>query len=165
LEKIDKFLKKLEFIVGGTAFTAMVLLIVVNVFSRYLFSKSFAWTEEVAYLLFSWTVFFGACLLYSEQGLIAIDAVVNRLAPKNHRRVQIFTYALVFITNICLVVWGIQFSIKAWSRPTGILHIPFFFIDISIPLACMILAYYSGKFLIMTIRNQEIEEAALEDRA
>ncbi len=165
MEKLDRFLKKLEFVIGGTAFTAMVLLIVVNVFSRYLFKKSFAWTEEIAYLLFSWAVFFGACLLYGEQGLIAIDAIVSRLKSKNQRVVHIFTFSLVFITNICLVIWGIQFSIKALERPTAILHIPFFFIDISIPLACIILSYYSGKFLIMSILDKEIEEAALEDRA
>ncbi len=152
-------------IISSTAFIGMVLLISMNVFSRYVFNLSFNWAEELAYLLFNWTVFFGVAILYRYQGLTAIDALVNHMSPKVKRVALIFNYSILLAITSCLVVWGYVFAMNAWVRKSPSLHIPYFYYDISIPLACIILAGYSLKFLIMTIKGEQIEEVALEFRS
>jgi len=163
--KFKKTLLKIESIISGTAFSVLIIVTTMNVFYRIFFRKTFPWAEEVSYLFFNWAVFFGACILYSQQGLIAIDALVNRLPKKARRVVRALTFVMIFILCVGLIVWGVRFSINAWMRPTAILHIPYFFFDISIPLAATIMAGYSVDFFLRCIRGEEIEEVALQDRA
>lgn len=163
--KIKDLLYKIELFISGTAFSVLVLVTVMNVFSRFVLMKSFSWTEEISYLCFNWAVFFGACILYANQGLIAIDAVVNRLPKKVQHVVRAVTFAMIFVMCVILVVWGLRFSIAAWIRPTPFLQIPYFFFDISVPISAAIMAGYSVDFFIRSVRGEDIEELALEERA
>lgn len=165
MKTIRDVIAKIEVVVSGTAFVVLVGVVVLNVFSRFILLKSFAWTEEIAYLCFNWSVFFGVCILYRNQGLISIDAVVDRLPPKARHIVRSITFAMIFVMCAALTVWGWKFSVAAWIRPTAILQIPYFFVDVSIPLACAIMAGYSVDFFIRSVRGQDIQQAALEERA
>lgn len=77
MKKLDQMLLKVTSAVGGVSFVIMVLVIVLNVFARLIFMKSFAWAEEIAYLFLNWSVFMGVCILYRHNGLVAIDVLVN----------------------------------------------------------------------------------------
>lgn len=165
IKKFEKVMNSVATVIASTAFSVMVLLISINVFTRYLLSTSLNWAEEVAYLCFNWAVFFGVAIVYRYQGLTAIDLIVDRLHGKVKKAVLIFGYTLIVLVNIGLIVWGTQFSVIAWARKSPSLQIPYFFYDISIPLAGLMLLYYSIKFLIRTIRNEDVSSAALEDRA
>ncbi|MCQ5128438.1 TRAP transporter small permease [Butyricicoccus faecihominis] len=164
MKKFGDILYRLETIVAGTGFVVMVGVITVNVLARFLFSKSFAWAEEIAYLSFNWAVFFGICIVYRNQGLISIDALVSRLPEGVQRAVQAFTFALVGVANIGLIVWGIELSIQGLVRSTPILRIPYFWVDLSVPAAALILGGYSFYNMIKCLKGEKIEEAALEER-
>ena len=164
MKKLLKYLDKFEEIVSCTAFSVMVLAIVFNVFLRYLTNKSLKGAEEISYLGFTWAVFFGICSLYKNNALIAIGVVVDRLAVKSKRRVHIFTFALVTISNVIMIYYSATLAVQAWDRPTSSLRIPYFFMDIPATIAFIILTYYSLRFLIMAFKGKTIEEANLEDQ-
>lgn len=165
MEKLEKGLTRIEIFVASLSFALMVCIIAINVFSRYIFKMSFAWAEEIAYMAFNWTVYFGICLVYNKQGMISIDVLVDRLPKKAQHVIQVFVFGLVGVINIALVIWGMRLSILGLDRLTSVLKIPYFWIDLSIPLACLILAYYSFRNLVFVLQGKEIESAALEDRS
>ncbi len=165
MECIEKWISRIALAISGSAFVIMVTLITVNVFARYIFSNSLNWAEEVAYLCFNWAVFFGVVLLYANQGLTAIDLLVDRM-PKTMKKISmVIGFFLVTLANIGLIVWGTEFAIAAFERKSPALKIPYFFYDLSIPLAGIFLLYFSVKFLVFTIKNKEIKSAALEERS
>ncbi len=163
-DKIEEALDRGAAGIASGAFIIMIAVITLNVLSRYLFRKSFNWAEEIAYLCFNWSVFFGVAVVYRYQGLTAIDLVVDKLKGRVRHTVLVLGYLLVTLTNLGLIVWGIQFSIVAWDRKSPSLHIPYTFYDLSIPLAAVLLLAYSTKFLIRAFRGEELRSAALEDR-
>lgn len=163
-DKIEEALDRGAAGIASGAFIIMIAVITLNVLSRYLFRKSFNWAEEIAYLCFNWSVFFGVAVVYRYQGLTAIDLVVDKLKGRVRHTVLVLGYLLVTLTNLGLIVWGIQFSIVAWDRKSPSLHIPYTFYDLSIPLAAVLLLAYSTKFLIRAFRGEELKSAALEDR-
>ena len=164
-DRLNDKIDKLCIAIACVAFVGIVVFICGNVLCRFILSKSLNWAEEVAYLCFNWVVFFGVVVIYRHQGLISIDLLVDRLPPKSKRGVLIFGYLLVVLINIGLIVWGTQFSIVAWARKSPSLQIPYFFYDISIPLAAIFLLMYSMKFLIRAIMGENVDAAALEDRS
>ena len=71
------------------------ILLLINVFLRYLFSRPFPWAEEISVLLIVWVVFLGAGLVQKKDGHVAIGYVFD-LFPAKWK-----TVALIF-GNLCL---------------------------------------------------------------
>lgn len=150
---MGKFRNKIiEYICIG-AFAIMVSVTVVNVLARFIFSRSFSSAEEIAYLCFNWSVFFGACILYKNMGLISIDIVVDRLNAGAQRIVKIFMFIVIALADIVVFYLCCKLSIEAWVRPTPALRLPYTFIDLAPTIAFAIMAYDSVRFLIKTLKN------------
>ncbi len=165
MKKFDRALYIFQCVLSSAAFIGMIGLTVANVFVRLVISKTLAWSEELTYACFNWAVYIGIGIVYRNQGMVSVGAIVDKLPAKAKRCVMIFVHALVLVTNICLTVWGVQLAVFAMARKTPILKLPYFWIDLAIPVGTVILAYYSLKYLIMTIRGQEVQEASLEERS
>lgn len=166
MKKLDTIVSKFTAFVGGVTFVAMILIIVANVFARLLFMKSFAWAEEIAYLLLNWAVFMGVCYLYKTNGLVAIDVLVNALPAAVKRIIMLIVYVMMTLLNIGMIFWSFDLAMATWSgRTTAILKIPFFWYYIAVTVAAVILTGYSIVFVYKILKNEEIEETALQDRA
>ena len=165
MKKLDTFLFRFQFVVAAAAFLGMVVLTCANVIVRLIFSKTLAWSEELTYAFFNWAVYIGICLVYKNQGMISVDVIVDRLPKKAQRIVMTCVHAFVLVLNACLTVWGMQLAIFAFRRTTPILKLPYFWIDLAIPVGCAMLTYYSARYLYMTLKGEEVAAAALEERS
>ena len=166
MKKLDTAVSKFTAFVGGATFVAMILIIVANVFARLIFMKSFAWAEEIAYLLLNWSVFMGVCHLYKTNALVAIDVLFMVLPKAGKRIVNLVIFALMFVLNIGLIFWSWDLAMATFSgRITPILKIPYFWYYIVVTIAAVILAVYSVGFIVKILKGEEIEEVALQDRA
>ena len=58
------------------------ILLLINVFLRYLFSRPFPWAEEISVLLIVWVVFLGAGLVQKKDGHVAISYVFDLFSAK-----------------------------------------------------------------------------------
>lgn len=74
----------------------MITLMFMNVALRYIFSKGFAWSEEVARICFIYLTYMGAIVAARENRHLLIDSLLNRL-PKTGK---IIVYALI---QVCIV--------------------------------------------------------------
>jgi len=162
---IDNFFDNLSKYISCIAFAGMVIIVIVNVFSRSVLSKSLLFAEELSYIFFIYSVFFGICVLYKRMGLISIDIIVDRLPEAIKRIVVSITFALLFVINIILLWFSWELSINSWARTTPSLGIPYFFNYLSPTIAFFILAYYSIRFFIKQIKGEQIEETPLEEKS
>ncbi len=71
------------------------ILLLVNVFLRYLFGHPFPWAEEISVLLIVWVVFLGAGLVQKNDGHVAISYIFD-LFPVKWK-----TMALIF-GDLCI---------------------------------------------------------------
>ncbi|MCM3759897.1 TRAP transporter small permease [Alkalihalobacillus oceani] len=162
---IDRFFDKASIYISCTAFACMVLVVVVNVFMRAVLSKSLLFTEELSFMFFIYSVFFGVCVLYRRMGLIAIDIVVDKLPELLKKSVTLFTFLLLFVVNLVLLWFSWELSINSWNRVTPSLGIPYFYNYLSPTLAFLILAYYSIRFFIKEMKGEAIEEVPIEQQS
>lgn len=160
-----KFCANWEMYIASIAFIAMCMAIILNVFSRFMLRKSFAWAEEISYFGFVYTVFFGVCTLYKNQGMIAIDVIVDRLPKGVQRIVQLFNFTVLTIGNALFAFYSVILMNGAWVRPTAALRIPYAWMDLAPVISFSVMMLYSIRFLYWTIIGKEIEEKKLEERA
>ena len=161
--KIENAVIKIALATGCTAFSGMILFISINVISRYFFGRSFSWAEEISYLCFNWAVFMGITVLYKNVNLISVDVLVDRFPKKMQKIIAIFNYSLLTLICGAMTVWGITHAIRGIPRKTMAIEISYFFYNMAIPVAMIIMLAFSIKFLVMILKDDKIPEAILDN--
>ncbi|MGL4812039.1 MAG: TRAP transporter small permease, partial [Beijerinckiaceae bacterium] len=111
-----------RFIVGG-AILAIVVITVLSVWYRYVLNAPLAWTEQVSRILFVWSVFAGAAVLYRRVLHIVIDMFVLMLPPAAQNILFWINHSLMFFAGLMMLIFGLQITISTWSQTFGALEI------------------------------------------
>lgn len=109
-------------IVGGSVL-AIVLITIGSVWFRYVQNAPLSWTEQVSRILFVWSVFAGAAILYRHLLHIVIDMFVVMLPERLQRGLFWINHALFFIVSALIFWFGLQLSIGTWAQTFGALEI------------------------------------------
>src|SRR3712207_6970221 len=92
-------LKKFELYLGSMFISVTVVVVIMNVFTRYFLKFTYFWAEEVAVGCFVWTIFLGTAAAYRERGLIGVEAIVVLLPAKIRKLVEFITFLLLVIIS------------------------------------------------------------------
>ena len=104
-------MKKLVKIFDGISvivFVVMVLVVLLQVFARYVLKVSVPWTEELSRLLFIYVGFTGTAIATRENELIVVDILLTRL-PEKIRNVFNILIELFIFAFYCLIFVGAIF--------------------------------------------------------
>ena len=136
-------LKNFEEIISCLGLVLIIVVVSINVTLRYFFARSIAWAEEVSVIGFSCVIFIGSAAVYKRNMHVGIDFVVNMLPTVVRRIIFIGTrlFLLVFTAYVAYLGW--IYSMEAWDKPTSILFIPYFFINIPICIGFASMAVHS----------------------
>jgi TRAP-type C4-dicarboxylate transport system permease small subunit len=99
--------------IGATCLGLMVIVILAQVFFRYVLGSALAWPEEASRFLMLWSTGLMAPTAFRRGGFVAIDMVV-RLLPR-----AVATVLSIFLMVVTILVLWIALGI-GWSEVTGI---------------------------------------------
>lgn len=133
-KKIIFFINNIEEILASIAITTVVLSAFYGVISRYILNNPVAWSNEVATISFTWTVFLGAAAAWKHNKHIHIDLAYNIMPAFLKKISDIAKNIILSIFFIFVLYLAIKFTITAYNKPTAILRIPFSYVDASIVL-------------------------------
>lgn len=122
-----------EEIVGSVLLVAITAIAALQAAGRYLFAAPFAWTEELATLLFAWIVFVGASLALKKREHFALEIFVDRLRGRTRRAAETLVLAAVAAFSILLIWLGTRLSIASWTVRTAAMEIPRTWMYASVP--------------------------------
>lgn len=95
-------LRAVELTLGIGLLAAIVVMITVQVFTRYVFNRPIVWVEDVATFAFIWCVFLGAAVGLKDLRHIRIETFLARLSPRRAALIQA-ALAAVILTCCALV--------------------------------------------------------------
>jgi len=148
----------------------MVLLVFMNVVSRYIFNHSIIWAEEVSQYLMVWVAFLGAGLALRQGRHVAVEMLQDRLPPTARRMTRHLVALLLIVFMGILTVLGFQFAHFAWDQETPVLNIPLGIPYLAVPIGALLLvihlfflyrAYIDRRYEAMENLEAEIDEEAL----
>lgn len=96
-------------------FLGMIGLVFTNAFLRYVFSSSFAPSEEWARFLFIYIIFIGAIEAFYRHKHIAVDMFVNMLKGTSRKVVDIIASVCVLGALLLLFVGGVQLVMQTYD--------------------------------------------------
>ncbi len=154
MKKLIQTLNRLERIEITTCIlllAVMSLIVIVQVFSRYLFNYSFVWAEELVRYLMIWMVMIGAALVQSKNDHIRIDFIPMVAGPRGSRVMEtgfrLFTLIFLFI-----LVWkGVKIACFNRAFETSGLRITMFWPTLALPLGALLMGIYTGRALLQDV--------------
>jgi TRAP-type C4-dicarboxylate transport system permease small subunit len=158
-------------IFAGTSMLAIVVIMIVQVFARYVLNASLIWAEELCRYILVWQSFLLIGIAYHQGELIVLDLLSTKVSPTVR-----FLIRLLVSIPVCyflyLMVWhGLVFAGRyqaqtipavdfIWTSLVGRpAHLPIFWVYVSVPVGCAILLihFLAGlaydAFLLLTSRT------------
>ena len=125
LEKINTFFLRIGRQFAWIAIFLMVIVIIIQVFFRYVLNNALPWPDEVARFLMLWMTGLIAPSAYRWGGFVSID-ILERFLPKILS--TLLTIFILFV-SLCVLVIGFELGLKhinaGWIFNSSSIKIPF----------------------------------------
>ena len=154
MSKISRFLGYLEKAQTRTCIFSLIvmsLVVVMQVFSRYLFNYSFVWAEELVRYLMIWMVMIGAALVQSRNDHIRIDFFPMLAGPRGRRVMETGFRLCTLVFLIILIFKGIKIAYFNQLFESSGLRITMFWPMLALPLGAILMGIYTGQALVRDI--------------
>jgi C4-dicarboxylate transporter DctQ subunit len=149
--------------IAGVLLAAVVLIVLLQVFGRYILQISLSWPEELARYVLVWLMIFGVAAAAASRSQIVVDTLLE-LVPTPVRRVIEGLAALAGLVAVALLVWTSQPLIfgpagRSTSPATGI---PSFWIYLAVPVGGVLLVLFALAELAELFRRKPPSEPPSE---
>lgn len=128
VELLTKIRKGMNFLLSRIAavlLSVMTLLVLYQVFTRYVLNNPAAFTEELVRYSLIWTGFIGAAYAFSTREHMALTLVVNKLGDKQKRMLQMGIDILILVFALfVMTIGGFKLVLSATQVYSALLGIP-----------------------------------------
>lgn len=142
-------------IISGAFLILATIIVLINIFLRYVMNTGIYWSEELVTGLFVWAVFIGAAAGYKRHKHIGIDFIVNKLPEGLKKPVNIIVDIISILINGYLTYLSAIYVSLSYMKPTAVLGISSVWISSSLVISFFLMTIYSVVFLVKTIRDKE----------
>ena len=113
-----------------------------QIIARFVFSASFAWSEELSRYLFVWLVFLGLGAVTLRKEHIIVDALTARLPHRLRSAMVQGCYAVLFTINVLIVVSAVQmiYILFDLGQDSPALALPMWLVYLSVPVGLTIMS-------------------------
>ncbi len=152
-ERGKHILKNLDAYFAGLMFAVTMILVVVNVFTRYLLNFIIPWSEEVATSCFVYTVFIGAAWCLRTRQHVGVDLLVDRLPEKAREIVHLLTDIVILVTNSYVTYLSFLFLRSSKAKTMPILKISTNYLNFALTVGFGLMSIYSLVHCIQDVRK------------
>ena len=154
LQNINTFILRIGRQLAWIAILIMVIVIIIQVFFRYVLNNALPWPDEVARFLMLWMTGLIAPSAYRWGGFVSID-MLERFLPKILSNILIF---LILLVSLSVLLIGFEMGLKhinaGWIFSSSSIKIPFSLIGgktEAMKLAWMYMSLPVGIFLLILV--------------
>lgn len=137
--------------VAGSSMLAIVVIMVVQVFCRYVLNASLIWAEELCRYILVWQSFLLIGIAYLQGELIVLDVLSTRVSPAIRLLIRVLVTLPVCYFLYLMVRHGLVYASRFSAQTIPAIdfiwvslfgrqaHLPIFWVYVSVPIGCAIL--------------------------
>ncbi len=132
--------KKAADAVGAGLFAALFLTFLIQIAARFIFNRPLPWTDELAVILYIWTILWAAAFMVAEREHVVFDLVLTALGERARRRMRLAGNALIGVLAACALPASWDYIRFMAREGTPVLRLPFMwvFLPFAFLLAAMV---------------------------
>jgi TRAP-type C4-dicarboxylate transport system permease small subunit len=140
-------------------YVAFTVVVVAQVFFRFVLNDSLVWAEEFVRYSMLWSVLLGASLVSARREHINVDFLREQLSPAGRQRLDKLNACLVVIFCGCLVWFGIRFAQRASLAISPAAGYPMYIVYAAMPIGGALIAFFTLASLRRNTNGREAESA------
>ncbi len=138
---MKKFLENIEEYIGGTIFLIMLVVLVIQIFSRQFLDLPLKWSEELSRFLFVYAGYFGVSASIKENGHVFIDFFIKKFPRKIQSAVNVLIQILSLIVLVAMFVIGIQMTVRKIPVKIVSLNLSYAYMYVALPVIGAMMIY------------------------
>ena len=145
--KIDRFIE----ITLIVLMSSMVLSILWQVVTRYLFNSPSEFTDELSRYLLIWMGLLGAAYVTGQKAHIALDFFAKKYMNQHKYKLELFIQFLILLFALVVFCIGgarLVYVTLSLGQMSSALHLPLGYVYTIVPISGMLIVYYSIFFII-----------------
>ena len=143
----------IEEIVASLLFVVTLVLVIINVLTRYVFRTGIPWAEEMATSCFVWTAFIGSAACYKMRAHVGVDILVNKFPLKVQNVVKIAVDILMAFLCGYLFYLSCIYVMRSYRKPTPILGVSSAWISASLVISFLDMTIWSVVFIFRDLKS------------
>ena len=153
MERVSFYADRVARVMCVLTALAFLLILLTQVFVRYLLEGSLPWYADAVRLSFKWSLFLGMAIAYKSRAHIEFPFLVDKL-PLHVRQIVVTSGRSLTLVFFVFLVWGGtkytgQLAVKMYS----VLGISEGWSAVSLPIAMSIACIHAAYFLLEDVRN------------
>lgn len=141
-----RFLANLEEILASIAISVTVLVVIVNVFLRYVLGFVVPWSEELSVICFIWAVYFGISSCYKHKLHMGVDVVMLLLPEKIQRPFRLVISSFLLLFNLAMGYLALDYTMLS-SKVTPVMGMSYLPINSVLVFCFFMMAIHTIKFI------------------
>ena len=126
--------------------STIVIDVLAQVFSRYLFNAPLGFTDELAGFLLIWVGLLGSAYATGEKQHLAIDLLATRVSPDAQRRLAVVVSLMTTLFAVAVLIVGgvwLMYTGFLFGQLSASLQLSLGYVYAVVPLTGLLIAYYS----------------------
>ena len=165
LEWINAWLTRLGSALGALALAVMVVVILVQVFCRYVLNNALPWPEEASRFLMLWMTGLAAPAVYRQGGFVAIDMLDTALPRRASAGLALVLLVISGLVLAMALHFGWKHVTSGWLFNAASLWVPLDLLGmpaIRVKLAWMYMSIFLGFALLMAVNIELILRSLIQ---
>ena len=135
------------------------VLVLLQVFFRYVLNESLFWAEELVRAAMLWGIMLSSALVAASRGHIRVEVLELMLPPRGRRVVMWMANVMTLAFSLILLYAGIQFIARTWMQQSPVLDVPKWTVYLAIPIGAAL-----ESLLMILTWNRDVPVDELTDR-
>jgi len=149
---VDAIIKVVENILW-VLLSMAVIIVILQIFSRYVLGNSFTWTEQAARYLFIWMVMLGTPVLFHKKIFLAFDMIHTALPSLWQFIVNVLIKLSCMAFSVYYFYNSLQLVLQTATRYTSGFRVPFWMLYGAQPVFCVLLFLTMAALLIEDVMD------------
>lgn len=144
------------------AFSAIVLVTLVQVFMRYCLNSPLKWAEEASRYVFIWAVMVSIGIGTVEEAHIALNMITSKLGKKARLVLYLIGQVIILGLVVVLLIYGTQLAVQNMSVLSPAMKIPLGIAYAGIPVGALVILFFHLVQIGTEFEKFRIETNSLE---
>jgi TRAP-type C4-dicarboxylate transport system permease small subunit len=158
LRSVNKWTHRALLYIAYAAMLAMVGIVSVAVFNRYVFNLNVPWVEEIPRLLVTLLAFASCAMGVRDHMHVSMNIIYNLFPKKGKRVIDWFVDLVMLAAGLTMLIYGLTITVQQMGRPghLPITGIPNWVQYIPVPLAGLLMTFDSVLFLTGVLKSSDL---------
>ena len=139
--------------IGGALFVTMFAVFILQIGARFVFNQPLPWTDELAVVLYIWTIFWACAFMVPAASHVSLDILSARLSPKP--RLWLQTLGQVLLGGLALQAIPASWDYLLFMRreATAVLGLPLFWVFLPLLVLLVMLVLRGVWHMVQTVKE------------